>query len=105
MENFDLTLKETLKKLGNDHQLKGTILLASEGINASLEGLDESLDSFLKIFLSNPLFAGIPIKRTKSSGGAYKRLWVKIKKEIVTFGVSEINPAKKTGRFVSHIRR
>ena len=99
-EKFDLGLQVWLKKICLDFNLKGTILLAPEGINASLEGEDKNISSFTQTFLAHPLFLGIPIKKSASDGKAFRRLFVKIKKEIVTFK-KETNPALLTGHFVS----
>lgn len=99
-EKFDLGLQEWLKKICHDFNLKGTILLAPEGINASLEGEDKNISSFTQTFLAHPLFSGIPIKKSASDGKAFRRLFVKIKKEIVTFKKPEINPVDQTGIFI-----
>jgi UPF0176 protein len=72
--------------------LKGTILIAAEGINLFLAGAAGNVEAFLEMLLQDPRFATIEIKRSWSAAQPFKRLLVKIKREIVSMRRPEINP-------------
>ena len=74
-------------------KLKGTILLAEEGINLFLAGSAASIDQFLATLTSDVRFAELPIKRSLSDTQPFKKLLVKIKPEIITLRQPEVNPA------------
>ncbi len=83
------------EKLG----LKGWVIVAKEGINATLEGMIENINEYLKEFLSDPRFANTHIKKSAGTGDAFPKLSVKVRKEIVTLGLEEdINPNEITGK-------
>lgn len=71
------------KQLG----LKGTILVAEEGINASLSGEVEALDAFLASLTSDKRFAGMPHKLNHADEHPFKRMLVRLKKEIIKMGM------------------
>lgn len=74
--------------------LKGTVLVAGEGINLFLAGAAANLEAFLETLRSDARFAGIEVKRSWSSEQPFKRLRVKIKREIVAMHRPEINPSE-----------
>lgn len=81
----------------------GTILLAPEGINAGISGSFEEIQLF-KIFLQKYLpIEPEEFKEYQIVEHAYKRLLVKIKKEIITVGDSEISPNESTAEYLSPI--
>ncbi len=82
-------------------ELKGTILISSEGINLFVAGTRENIDSFLAELTSENEFANIPIKESYSDYQPFSRMLVRIKKEIISMGVPQIQPAKKTSPKVS----
>jgi UPF0176 protein len=65
--------------------LKGTVLLSTEGINCFMAGEPEKVEVWLKTLLSDQRFSDIEIKRSYSDYVPFKRLMIKIKKEIITF--------------------
>ncbi len=75
--------------------LKGTILLAPEGINFFLAGTRPQLDGVLKLIRSMPGLADIAPKESASSDQPFKRMLVKVKREIIAFGVDGVDPARK----------
>ena len=81
--------------------LKGTLLLAPEGINATLSGTPENLDQFLTGLRQDPRFANLAIKYAFTDRTPFDRLKVKIKPEIVTLGRPDINPAEQSGIYVT----
>jgi UPF0176 protein len=87
-------LAETLKSECAERALLGTILLAPEGINLFLAGEKEKLHDFVaNVLRADPRFAPIEIKESESDNVPFKRLKVKLRKEIVTFRQPHINPA------------
>jgi UPF0176 protein len=75
--------------------LKGTILIASEGINLFLAGSQSSVVSFKNEIRSNARFADILFKDSWSDVQPFGKLLVKIKSEIIAFGKPEVNPAER----------
>jgi UPF0176 protein len=72
--------------------LKGTILLSPEGINLSLAGTVLAMIDFKTHLLNQPEFADLEFKESYSTIQPFKRMLVKIKKEIIAFGVPSIQP-------------
>ncbi|MBS1963962.1 MAG: hypothetical protein JST04_17250 [Bdellovibrionales bacterium] len=92
-------LRERVKARAAEAGLKGTILLAEEGINGFLAGSPERLRSYLSwLFAEVPGLAGLEPKESFSADIPFTRLLVKLKREIITMGRPEVNPATKTGR-------
>lgn len=81
--------------------IKGRTIIASEGINATMEGTKENIDLYLEAFFTDPRFAGTDIKRsTNTSGNSFPKTSVKVRSEIVTLGLPnecDIDPNKVTG--------
>ena len=84
-------LKEKCRSLG----LKGTILLAPEGINLFLAGTPQAIDDFAAYLEADSRFAGMEYKRSLSGDQPFNRMLVKLKKEIISMGMPEINPAQR----------
>ena len=80
--------------------VKGTILLASEGINGTVAGEEKALFSFLTYLRSIPEFSLLEHKESRTNQMPFQKMKVKIKEEIVTLGVEGINPLKKVGAYV-----
>jgi len=73
-------------------QLKGTVLLASEGINLFLAGAQADIDGFLAELCTDPRFAGLEVKRSVSETQPFRNLLVKIKREIIRMDFPAIRP-------------
>lgn len=74
--------------------LKGTILIAAEGINLFLAGAAGNVEDFLDALRTDARFAPIGVKRSWSAAQPFRRLLVKIKREIVSMRRPEINPCE-----------
>jgi UPF0176 protein len=100
-------LRDQLLTRAKASSLKGTILLATEGINLYLCGVPEAIDEFLSELRRDTRFANIDVKTTSSASLCYKRLLVKIKREIITFGHPTLRPAdsRAPGVDASDLRR
>ncbi len=72
--------------------LKGTILLAPEGINLFLAGPREAIDTFMEWLRSDVRFAGMQAKESLSDDAPFKRMRVRLKKEIITLRHPTIRP-------------
>ena len=96
-EEFRTPLRELMAKL----EVKGTILLALEGLNGTICGSQASIDKVLQFLKDDGRFNNLEIKFSHSKDTPFKRLKVKLKKEIVTLGVSNIDPLSSVGTYVS----
>ena len=90
-------LREPFLKRCEELHLKGTILLSPNGINFSLSGSQESVDGYLEFLESDERFAGIPLKITYNDYQPFRRMLVRLKKEIISLGMDDINPIEFTG--------
>jgi UPF0176 protein len=82
------------------HALKGTILIANEGINATLSGTDAQIGAFIETLQADPRFSDLTVKLSIADGHPFQRLKVKIKPEIVTLGVPGVRAFAKTAKRV-----
>ncbi|WP_300428227.1 rhodanese-related sulfurtransferase [uncultured Thalassolituus sp.] len=89
-------LFETMDRLG----VKGTLLLASEGINGTVAGTREGIDGLLEWLRKDERLSDISYKESYESEIPFYRTKVKLKKEIVTMGVEGIDPLKVVGTYV-----
>ncbi|MFM1904681.1 MAG: hypothetical protein RLZZ440_2581 [Planctomycetota bacterium] len=90
--------RATLRALCRTHGLKGTILLSPEGINLFLAGTREGVDALVDHLRSDPLLAALETKESLSDRQPFTRLLVKLKQEIIAFGVEGIAPHESTSR-------
>ena len=95
-EEIQLPLRSFLDSLS----VKGTLLLAREGINGTISGTKVSLEKVLDYLQSDPRFFDLEFKFSYSKKIPFKRLKVKLKKEIVTMGLTEIDPTHSAGTYV-----
>ena len=90
-------LKEPLLAQCVEHDIKGTILLAEEGINATVAGSRQGIDGFLQYLHSDPRLAGLMHRESYADEAPFHRIKVKLKKEIVTMGVPDTDPNELNG--------
>lgn len=88
-------LRDRLRLLCRDLDLCGTILLSSEGINFFVAGSESSVEDLFKVLREVPGLGELEAKRSPSADRPYNRMLVKIKKEIIAFGVDGIEPAQR----------
>jgi UPF0176 protein len=93
--------REELRGLCKRGGLKGTILLSPEGINLFIAGAREGIERLLVHLRSDPLLANLEVKESLSDQQPYRRLLVKLKKEIIAFGVAGIAPGSSTSPKIS----
>lgn len=92
--------REEIKTRAQTHGLKGTVLLSAEGINIFLAGQPEALQAFRAWLEEHACFQGLPWKDSLSPEQPFKRLLVKLKKEIISMGVPTIVPEHNRAKSV-----
>jgi len=85
-------LRERIRERCEALELKGTILLAPEGINLFLAGPREPIDAFMDWLRSDARFAGLQPKESISDDVPFGRMRVRLKKEIITMRMPTIRP-------------
>lgn len=93
--------RETLRTLCKSLRVKGTILLSPEGINLFMAGSRDSVDELLTYLRSDPLLAELNPKESYSRSQPFSRLLVKLKREIIAFGVEGVEPEKYTSKKIA----
>ena len=96
------SLKRELFECASGLHLKGTVLIANEGINGTLTGVPDSLDSFIARLRARREFADIRCRHSfaAQANPVFHRLKVRVKSEIVNFGDPAIDPAARAGERV-----
>jgi UPF0176 protein len=93
LENFD-QLRQPLLQLMLDQQIRGTLLLAAEGINGTVAGTEEAIEKLLDYLRQDDRLRDFDCKFSFDDEVPFYRSRVKLKREIVTMGVEDIDPAK-----------
>jgi UPF0176 protein len=93
--------REPLQALCEENGVKGTLLLAREGINGTIAGPDAGIATVLAHLRAQPEFAALEHKESRASKMPFLRMKVRLKKEIVTMGVEDIDPNKIVGTYVA----
>ncbi len=85
----------------DDLKLKGTMLISKNGINFSLAGTKEATDTIITYLEEDNRFLNIPLKITYSETQPFRRMKVRLKKEIISLGRKDINPRELTGERIT----
>lgn len=97
----DITaLRGPLLQVCEDAGVKGTLLLAPEGINGTIAGTRDGIDRVLAAIRVLPDCADLEHKESGAETMPFYRMKVRLKKEIVTMGVTDIDPARHAGTYV-----
>lgn len=99
LKDFD-ALRQPLLAAMRAHGVKGTLLLAIEGINGTISGSRGAIDGFLNKLKSDIRFADLDHKESFCDEDPFYRSKVKLKKEIVTIGVEDVDPNLQAGTYV-----
>jgi UPF0176 protein len=89
-------LQRDLREFCAVRGIKGTILVAPEGINATVSGAESDVAALIGMLRVDDGFSDLAVKFSKANGHPFQRLKVKVKREIVTFGVSRPQPSVLT---------
>src|SRR5512139_2329729 len=91
-------LRKPLRALAAGLGIKGTVLLAQEGINGTVAGDDDGIDVLVRELQHGPLFGGrldnLELKFSTATVMPFRRLKVRLKKEIVTLGDAAVDPTR-----------
>ena len=94
-------LRQPFRNKCESLSLLGTILLSHEGINFFLSGKQDAIDGFLDHLERDERFIDIPVKISYSEERAFRKMNVRLKKEIISMGMDEVKPAEFTGPSIS----
>ena len=83
-----------------DLNIKGTVLIAGEGINGTVSGSSKSIENFRAFLANNDLLSEKDFKISYSDFLPFPRLKVKLKDEIVTIGDTTVNPQQNVGTYI-----
>ena len=92
--------QQPLQDLCDAHQVKGLLLLAHEGINGTIAGLPDDVHAVLNWLKRDARLANLVHKEAFAATNPFYRMRVRLKREIVTLGVPELNPALNAGQYV-----
>ncbi|MCL4120808.1 UNVERIFIED_CONTAM: hypothetical protein GTU68_010424 [Idotea baltica] len=99
LEDFE-DMRQPILNTMIQNKVKGTLLIANEGINGTVAGTQEGITALLNYLKSDPRLADIDYKESYHDDMPFYRSKVKLKKEIVTLGVKDIDPNKVCGKHV-----
>lgn len=94
-------LKQPLLSICETKDIKGTILLAQEGINGTIAGSRQGIDAVIDYLRSDSRFTDLEYKESTAESPPFQRMKVRLKKEIVTLGLSSVNPSEQVGTYVN----
>jgi UPF0176 protein len=92
--------RESLLACCVEQGIRGTILLAEEGINGTIAGSPSAIEHVLEFLRRDARLANLEIKASQTDSRMFDRMKVKLKKEIVTLGVPSVDPTQVVGTYV-----
>ncbi|MCW8125099.1 rhodanese-related sulfurtransferase [Microbulbifer halophilus] len=99
LDDFE-SLRAPLLEVMLEQRVRGTLLLAREGINGTVAGSREGIDTLLQWLRRDPRLATLDCKESYTDIAPFRRSKVKLKREIVTMGVEGIDPRRSVGTYV-----
>ena len=93
-------LREPLAAFCCGRGIKGTLLLAHEGINGTVAGSDAAIADLIAYLEAIPALSGLEVKYSSAAEMPFHRMKVRLKKEIVTMGVEDVDPLNGAGAYV-----
>ena len=100
LDSLDTLIPEFQDKC-DELKLKGSVYLSPRGINFSISGTEANIEKYIEFMESDSRFLNIPLKRTYSETQPFRRMKVRLKKEIISLGRDDIDPRELTGEYVS----
>ncbi|MDA9118868.1 rhodanese-related sulfurtransferase [Opitutales bacterium] len=92
--------KPVLEELGKKEKITGSLILAEEGINATLSGSEEGLERFVRHIEADDRFSELPLRSMTTPRSTFYRLRIVIRREIVTLGDPSILPSNGSGTYI-----
>lgn len=99
LDDFE-ALREPLLTVCQEQGVKGTLLLAHEGINGTIAGTRAGIDAVIAWLRADDRMADLSWKESFDEAQPFYRMKVKLKREIVTMGVSDVDPNEVVGTYV-----
>jgi len=93
--------RQALAALCDAHGVRGTLLLAHEGINGTIAGTADAIETVLTHIRALPGCANLDVKESGADAPPFHRMKVRIKREIVTMGEPDIDPLSEVGHYVA----
>jgi len=100
LDNYEQIQASMHEKLV-EHNIRGTLLLANEGINGTISGKHQDIISFIEWLRQDPRLTELDYKLSYHDKQPFNRIKVKLKKEIVTMGVEGIDPNRVVGTYIN----
>ena len=100
LDSLDTLIPEFQDKC-DELELKGSVYLSPRGINFSISGTEANIENYIEFMENDSRFLNIPLKRTFSETQPFRRMKVRLKKEIISLGRDDIDPRELTGEYVS----
>lgn len=94
-------VREEQRRLCQELDLKGRIIVAKEGINGTVEGTLANTEKYIEAMEKSKYFKGISYKKSAGTGTAFPKLSVKARPEVVTARLLDLNPNQVTGKYLS----
>ena len=94
-------LKAQLDDACQQNGICGSLLIAHEGINGTIAGSRAGIDTVISFIRSQPGLAGLEYKESFADEQPFYRMKVRLKKEIVTIGLTDVDPSKTGGTYLS----
>lgn len=95
------TMREPMLAKMRDINIKGTIILAAEGINGGFAGKREEMELFYQFMRSDSRLIDLNFKETFDEKNPFEKAKVKLRNEIVTMGIKNIDPTQSSGTYLS----
>ena len=99
LDDFE-SLKQPIEEACRKRGIRGTLLLAQEGLNGTIAGEPEKVRDFLRHLKEDPRLVNLEHKESFADSIPFIRLKVRLKKEIVTMGLPHVDPTKSVGTYV-----
>ena len=99
-EHLITSLHNELLNLANKLNVRGMVLVASEGINGTICGSQESIDSMVKLIEVFFFGKSLEMKFSRCSKQAFRKFRIRKKTEIVRMGIKDVNPVDLTGQYI-----
>ena len=100
LDRLDTLIPEFQDKC-DELELKGSVYLSPRGINFSISGTEANIEKYIDFMESDSQFLNIPLKKTYSETQPFRRMKVRLKKEIISLGRDDIDPRELTGEYVT----
>jgi UPF0176 protein len=100
LDRLDTLIPEFQDKC-DELELKGSVYLSPRGINFSISGTEANIEQYIEFMESDSQFLNIPLKKTYSETQPFRRMKVRLKKEIISLGRDDIDPRELSGEYVT----